>query len=53
MKTIPIIITNPIIKSTKEMLDFLLKTGLKKLVNNAVEERQTRATEIVEVLIEW
>ena len=53
MKAIPTIITKPMIKSTIEIFAFLLKIGLKKLVNNAVEERQTKATEMVEVLIEW
>ena len=53
MKAIPTIITRPMTKSTIEIFDFLLKIGLKKLVNNAVEERQTKATEMVDVLMEW
>ena len=53
MRMIPIMITKPIIRSTSEILLFLLNIGLKKLVNKADDDRQTRDTEIVDVLIEW
>ena len=52
MRTIPIIIIKPIIRSTIDILLLLLNIGLKKLVNKAEEDKQTSATEMVEVLIE-